>query len=121
MDNTPESSDINKSNGISHKRKRDVTDKGVTSGESESNALDDPHKIKQISDAASSILEALGEDPRREGLLKTPERMAQALLFFTKGYSTNLQGMFACTLITRCVVVYPFIMSFRVDQWCCIQ
>jgi len=33
----------------------------------------------------------LGEDPNREGLLKTPNRMAQALLYFTKGYEQDIQ------------------------------
>lgn len=74
------------------KRKRDVTDKGITSGEGELTSLDDPEKVKTIAAAATEILGALGEDPQREGLLKTPERMAKAMLFFTKGYNTNLQG-----------------------------
>jgi GTP cyclohydrolase I len=36
------------------------------------------------------VLELMGEDPSREGLLKTPERFEKALRFITSGYHTNL-------------------------------
>ena len=39
-----------------------------------------------------SILERVGEDPSRQGLLKTPERAAKALMYFTKGYEENIAG-----------------------------
>jgi len=35
------------------------------------------------------VLKQIGEDPTREGLLKTPERVAKALQYLTKGYNEN--------------------------------
>jgi len=46
----------------------------------------DPLKIERIASHYSEILSDLGEDPQREGLLKTPERVAKALQYLTHGY-----------------------------------
>jgi GTP cyclohydrolase I len=39
------------------------------------------------------ILKAIGEDPSREGLLKTPKRAADALRYMCQGYSQTIQGI----------------------------
>jgi GTP cyclohydrolase I len=43
----------------------------------------------KISSHYTDILQNIGEDPTREGLLKTPERVAKALQFLTHGYDLN--------------------------------
>ncbi len=45
--------------------------------------------IKELGEHYKRILELLGEDTSREGLLKTPERVAKAMTFLTKGYSED--------------------------------
>ena len=43
----------------------------------------------KISSVYKNVLSEIGEDPTREGLLKTPERVAKALQFLTQGYDIN--------------------------------
>ena len=50
-------------------------------------------RLAKLSGAVRTILECLGEDPSREGLLGTPERYAKAMLFFTKGYQENVRDI----------------------------
>ena len=48
-----------------------------------------PEKIAKLREHYKAILELLGEDPAREGLLKTPERVAKAMSFLTQGYEDD--------------------------------
>ena len=48
-----------------------------------------PETTGQIAAHVKEILRLLGEDPSREGLVKTPERVAKALQFTTKGYEED--------------------------------
>ena len=49
-----------------------------------------PDEEGNIAEHMRAILSALGEDPRREGLLRTPLRAEKALQFLTSGYTTDL-------------------------------
>src|ERR1044072_1945399 len=48
-------------------------------------------KEKSMAPLVEEILVALGEDPKRDGLLRTPERVDKALKFLTSGYTKDIQ------------------------------
>lgn len=49
----------------------------------------DNERIEELAAHIEDIIRILGEDPSREGLLKTPVRAAKALWFLTSGYRTD--------------------------------
>src|SRR3954465_4825646 len=50
-------------------------------------------KLAGMEQSFHSLLEAVGEDPERQGLLKTPHRAARAFDFLTAGYRQNLDTL----------------------------
>jgi GTP cyclohydrolase I len=52
-------------------------------------ATPDPSDLV-LANAVETLLLEMGEDPQREGLLKTPKRVAEAMRFLTSGYSQSL-------------------------------
>lgn len=49
--------------------------------------------FEDMSDAVHTMLLSVGEDPEREGLLKTPKRVAEAMRFLTSGYQQSLEEL----------------------------
>ncbi|HMQ80801.1 MAG TPA: GTP cyclohydrolase I FolE [Ignavibacteria bacterium] len=47
--------------------------------------------LKKLEESVETILAEIGEDPKREGLLRTPNRVAKAYKFMTKGYSEDIE------------------------------
>ncbi|MBR1798718.1 MAG: GTP cyclohydrolase I FolE [Bacteroidales bacterium] len=59
------------------------------------------HDVEELSKHYREILRLLGEDPNREGLLKSPERIAKAMLFFTSGYDQNPEEILRSAMFTE--------------------
>lgn len=78
-----ESFDMKEQTTEYQKEKKDTNQKQV-------NGVVETSLQEQLSSSYKDILEGLGEDPTRAGLLKTPQRAAKALMFFTKGYRENM-------------------------------
>ncbi|MBK1987329.1 GTP cyclohydrolase I FolE [Sphaerospermopsis aphanizomenoides BCCUSP55] len=49
--------------------------------------------MEQMMEAVRTMLIGVGEDPEREGLLKTPKRVAEAMKFLTSGYNQSLEAL----------------------------
>jgi GTP cyclohydrolase I len=50
-------------------------------------------QMEEMMAAVKTLLQGVGEDPEREGLLKTPKRVAEAMQFLTQGYQQSLDEL----------------------------
>ncbi|XP_071488551.1 GTP cyclohydrolase 1-like [Diadema antillarum] len=50
-------------------------------------------QLPALERAYNSIIRGVGEDPARQGLMKTPQRAAKAMMYFTKGYEEKIEDV----------------------------
>src|SRR5213075_382166 len=75
----------------------------------------DTHRIR---DLVREILLALGEDPDREGLVKTPQRVADALAFLTSGTRTDLERIINGAIFTQQTNSMVIVKNIEVYSLC---
>lgn len=81
---------------------------------------------EELASHYKQILGLLGEDPEREGLLKTPERVAKAMQFLTKGYNEDPAKVLASAMFQeedykQMVIVKILISSLFANIICCLS
>src|ERR1700761_6245970 len=60
-----------------------------------------PALIENLSAHYKDVLTQIGEDANREGLLKTPERVAKAMLYLTQGYGLDARAILQSAMFTE--------------------
>lgn len=78
----------------------------------------DPKTTEELSGVYRKVLEELGENPDREGLARTPERVAKALQFLTQGYSTNPEEILRSALFNEDYSEMVIVKDIEVYSMC---
>jgi GTP cyclohydrolase I len=74
--------------------------------------------LAKIETLVRQLLVELGEDPAREGLLKTPERVARSLAFLTRGYRDDLATVINQALFTQTTSSMVIVKDIEVYSMC---
>jgi GTP cyclohydrolase I len=77
-----------------------------------------PPNTEKIEGLVRQLLLELGEDPNREGLVKTPERVAKAYAFLTNGYRQNLGTVINEALFTQTTSSMVIVKDIEVYSLC---
>jgi GTP cyclohydrolase IA len=72
----------------------------------------------RIRELVREMLVTLGEDPDREGLVKTPQRVAEALAFLTSGNRTNLERLVNGAIFTQKTNSMVIVKNIEVYSLC---
>ena len=71
-----------------------------------------------MEDAVRKILTTIGEDPNREGLLKTPERVAKAYEFLTQGYQQDAKDVLESAMFSESYSEMVLVKDIEVYSLC---
>ncbi len=74
--------------------------------------------LAKIETLVHQLLIELGEDPKREGLLNTPKRVAKALAFLTNGYRADLDQVINKALFTQDTSSMVIVKDIEVYSMC---
>ena len=74
--------------------------------------------LKKIENLTRELLIAIGEDPDREGLVKTPSRVAKALEFLTSGYRADLAKVINDAVFTQTTNSMVIVKNIEVYSMC---
>jgi hypothetical protein len=84
----------------SKKKHESLADFSVKNAVDKTSRRKESANLQTLTEACTTILQCLGEEqPFREGVEKTPKRMAESLLYLTKGYDHNIVEGIYCELI----------------------
>jgi GTP cyclohydrolase I len=73
---------------------------------------------KRIEELIRQLLLEIGEDPSREGLLKTPHRFAKAMEFLTSGYRTDIDRLINGAIFTQETNSMVIVKNIEVYSMC---
>ena len=68
--------------------------------------------------SSKESIQLLGEDPEREGLLKTPERMAKAMQYLTQGYSLDAKAILESAKFHESVSEMVIVKDIEIYSMC---
>ncbi|WP_071517299.1 GTP cyclohydrolase I FolE [Geitlerinema sp. PCC 9228] len=83
----------NNTNIHPHREAIAQTDAATTNGHSPTDGENTDEDQERMQAAVRELLLGIGENPDREGLLKTPKRVAEAMRFLTGGYSQSVEDI----------------------------
>ena len=72
----------------------------------------------KVANLVRELLVEIGEDPQREGLLKTPERVAAAFAFLTSGYRASLADVINAAIFTQSTSRMIIVKNIEVYSLC---